>query len=91
MYIGETKRPVRLRFNEHVRDAVNRSEGTPMGDHFMMCHATTDVPHIPLGVKILYKAKDHPDRKIAESLLIRRNRPKINYNLSSWPIMLLYA
>ena len=86
-YIGETKRPVRLRFNEHVRDAVNKSEGTPMGDHFRMCHATDDVPHIPLQVNILYKSKDHPDRKIAESIMIRRNRPKLNYNLSSWPIM----
>ena len=33
-YIGETKRPVRLRFNEHIRDEFNESEVIPMGDHF---------------------------------------------------------
>ena len=38
LYIGETKRPVRLRFNEHLRDALNKSEDTPMGDHFRECH-----------------------------------------------------
>ena len=86
-YVGETKRPVRLRFNEHVRNALNESEGTPMGDHFKECHSSTDVPAIPIELKILYKSRDHPDRKIAESLLIKRNCPELNSNLSSWPIL----
>ena len=86
-YIGETKRPVRLRFNEHVRNALNESEGTPMGDHFKECHSSTDVPAIPIELKILYKSRDHPDRKIAESLFIKRNCPELNSNLSSWPIL----
>ena len=86
-YIGETKRPVRLRFNEHIRDAINVSEGTPMGDHFKECHSSDDIPSIPIGIRILYRSRDHPDRKIAESLLIQRNRPDLNSNLSSWPIL----
>ena len=87
IYIGETKRPVRLRFNEHIRDALNASEGTPMGDHFNERHPSTDVPSNPLQLQILYKSRDHPDRKIAESLLIKMNRPELNSNLSSWSIM----
>lgn len=86
-YIGETKRPVRLRFNEHIRDAHNLTEGTPMGDHFKEQHSQDDVPSIPLDICILYRARDHPDRKIAESLLIKRNLPYLNSNMSSWPIL----
>ena len=84
MYIGETKRPVHLRFNEYIRHALNVSEGTPMGDHFREQHSATDAASIPFKVQIIHKAKDHPDRKIAESLLIKRNRPALNSNVSSW-------
>ena len=89
IYIGETKRPLRLRFNEHVRDAFNRTPDTPMGDHFRDVHNGEVVPGstIPLRVKVLYKSRDHPDRKIAESLLIKRNRPDLNTNVSSWPTL----
>ena len=88
VYIGETKRPLRLRFNEHLRDTKHRTPDTPMGDHFQASHSNISVGEsIPLTVKIIYKSKDHPDRKIAESLLIRNRRPKLNSNVSSWPIM----
>ena len=89
IYIGETKRPLRLRFNEHVRDMFNETEDTPMGDHFREHHSNT-VTHgsdVPLKIKVIYKSKDHPDRKIAESLLIRKNRPQLNSNVSCWPIL----
>ena len=33
IYIGESKRRVRDRFNEHIRDAKNRTRNTPLGDH----------------------------------------------------------
>jgi len=87
-YIGETKRPVRLRFNEHLRDARNETEGIPMGDHFKEHHSTLNTRSIiPLEIQILYKSSDHPDRKIAESLLIKKDRPRLNANISSWPIL----
>ena len=87
-YIGETKRPLRLRFNEHVRDMLNTTQDTPMGDHFREQHANlTHSTNIPLKVKVIYKSKDHPDRKIAESLMIRKNRPQLNSNVSSWPVL----
>ena len=40
-----------------------------------------------IDVEVLYRARDHPDRKIAESLLIRQLDPRLNSNVSSWPIM----
>ena len=88
-YVGESMRPVRLRFNEHRRDAINKSENTPFGDHFSSEHsgdelrANSDI----LDLKILFRAHDHPDRKIAESILIRNVSPSLNTQGSSWPIM----
>ena len=89
IYIGETKRPLRLRFNEHVRDALNRTPDTPMGDHFIGKHSGSQLRQgkVPLTIKVLHKSKDHPDRKIAESLLIKEYRPALNHNISSWPIL----
>ena len=88
-YIGETKRPLRLRFNEHVRDMLSKTQDTPMGDHFRENHASIETLSsvLPLKIRILYKSKDHPDRKIVESLLIRRHHPGLNSNVSSWPIL----
>ena len=88
LYIGETKRPLRLRFNEHVRDMINKTKDSPMGDHFREHHRDfTHGSRIPLKIKVLYRSKDHPDRKIAESLMIRNTRPQLNSNVSSWPIL----
>ena len=66
-------RPVRLRYNEHRRDAINKTANTPFGDHFGKEHIQ-DQLHTNqniLDLKVLYRALDHPDRKIAESIYIR--------------------
>lgn len=87
-YVGESMRPVRLRYNEHRRDAINRTPNTPFGDHFLNEHAhELPVDAAILQLKIMYRAHDHPDRKIAESICIRNNRPSLNTQGSSWPIM----
>ena len=86
-YIGETKRPLRLRFNEHLRDMTSQKQDTPLGDHFRTCHPQTTGNLTHIDVEVLYRARDHPDRKIAESLLIRQLDPRLNSNVSSWPIM----
>ena len=81
-------RPVRLRYNEHRRDAINRTPNTPFGDHFLKEHVSlTDTGSDVLHLRILYRAQDHPDRKIAESILIRSETPTLNIQGSSWPIM----
>ena len=88
-YIGETKRPVRLRFNEHVLNAKNGTMNTPIGDHFTESHQEHQFVRgeIPLSVEILQKTHDHPHRKICESLHIRKHIPILNRNVSSWFVM----
>ena len=56
-YIGETKRPVRLRFNEHVLNAKNGTVDAPIGDHFTESHQEHQFVRgeIPLSVEILKK------------------------------------
>ena len=76
---------MRLRFNEHFRDVFNVTQDTPMGDHFRESHPAADEGTIPLKVRVLYRSKDYPDRKVAESLMIEKNRPQLNTNLSSCP------
>ena len=63
-YKGETKRPMRLRFNEHVRDMICRRNDTPMGDYFRTIHHEAGHTPLPFEVRVLYRARDHPDRKI---------------------------
>ena len=84
-YIGETRRSVRLRFNEHLRDAKNKREETPFGSH--QGHHDVQLNSSNLSLKILHKAKDGPDRKIWESIFIKKLRPTLNTQTSSWPMI----
>lgn len=86
-YIGECKRPIRSRFNEHNLNAKNASRDTPLGEHFRAYHTDDILPDYPLSVKILHKAKDHANRKIMESLYIRELKPVLNRNVSSWYVL----
>ena len=61
-YVGESTRPVRLRYNEHRRDALNKTAITPFGDHFQKEHTEGEVhANSDLNFKILYRDQDHPD------------------------------
>ena len=65
IYMGESKRPIRLRFNEHVRNMLNASPDTPLGDHFREAHRQLSLDRgrdLPLIVELLYQAVDYPDR-----------------------------
>ena len=53
IYVGETKRPFRLRYNEHLRDISSRKEDTPMGDHFRMVHPDADSTALPIEARVL--------------------------------------
>ena len=66
-YIGETKRPVRLRFNEHLRDSKNKTADTPFGDHMRIHHPDANVTSTTLKVRILRRCKDVASLKITES------------------------
>ena len=84
-YIGETKRPIRYRFDEHFRDGTNRTPQTPLGDHMLGCHPNESSPK--LSVAIVRRCRDGADRKIAEALTIRDRQPKLNSQFDTWPVL----
>ena len=85
-YIGETRRSVRLRYNEHIRDAKNSKIDTPFGLH-QTKHPTVQLNNSNVSIKILHVSKDGPDRKIWESIYIRDLKPTLNTQTSSWPLI----
>ena len=83
-YIGESKRAIRKRFNEHLGDARNGRVDSPFGSH-QNCH-NTPLTYQNLTLRILARAADGPDRKIKESLYIRDQKPTLNTQTTSWPL-----
>ena len=49
VYIGETGRPIKQRFSEHLRDAINKDDTKPSGKHFSMPgHSETNISLIAI-------------------------------------------
>ena len=86
-YIGETSRPVRLRYNEHRRNLVNGEADTPFGDHVTQQHPDLTRGGIAVSAQILRVCRDEADRRITESICIRDARPTINDNTTSWQLL----
>ena len=86
-YIGESKRRVRDRFNEHLRDAKNQTKNTPLGDHIALKHPSSIINSTSLKISIQRICKDVADLKIAESVEIRNQRPTLNTQTASWPLL----
>ena len=87
VYIGESKRRVRERFNEHLRDAKNKTSNTPLGDHISRRHPDSTITPTSFKISIERVCKDVADLKIAESIEIRNQRPCLNTQISSWPLL----
>ena len=86
-YIGETGRMVRLRYNEHLRDAKNRRRDSPWGEHFSNEHQHAQPDPSSITAIILQVCSDERERKIAESLHIRERLPALNNNIASWTLV----
>ena len=86
VYIGESKRRVRDKFNEHFRDAKNKTGNTPLGDHVTQMHPSNKITSTSFKISIERVCKDVADLKIAESIEIRNQKPCLNTQTSSWPI-----
>ena len=88
-YIGETSRPIRERFKEHLSDARLRKLGTGLGEHVLDVH--TDLSNKQINetflVQILSRNRDVADNKIDESIKIRDSNPNLNTYTTSWPII----
>ena len=87
VYIGESKRRVRERFNEHIRDAKHRTTNTPLGDHMTQAHPSISITSTSFKISIERVCKDVADLKIAESVEIRNQKPCLNTQTSSWPLI----
>ena len=87
IYIGESKRRARERFNEHLRDAKNKTKNTPLGDHVQQAHPGSTISSTSFKISIEQVCKDVADLKIAESIEIRNQRPCLNTQTSSWPLI----
>ena len=88
-YIGESARPIRYRFNEHLSNARKRKPDTPLGEHITDFHFDTSDTEINAGftVAILTSGRDNAEIKIAESIQIRKLKPTMNTMKSSWPLV----
>ena len=87
IYIGESKRRVRERFNEHIRDAKHKTSNTPLGEHISRRHPNIIITSTSFKISIERICKDVADLKIAESIEIRNQRPCLNTQTSSWPLL----
>ena len=78
-YIGETYRPLHLRFMEHWRSANNPTATSyvnkPLAKHYTAEHPNTKPS---LLLKVLEKAYSTNNRKICEARLISKVKPKLN-------------
>ena len=78
--MGQTNRPLSVRFTEHYRAVRNKSASSAVGEHFAKKHPTVDVSVVEniLCVSILARADNFTDRLYKEALLIRDLCPEIN-------------
>ena len=70
-YIGETARPLGVRFKEHTS---RQNTNSPLKDHLMECGHTCTLE----SAKILDKEENWFRRRVKEALHIRRERPTLN-------------
>lgn len=78
-YVGETKRDLHIRTNEHLRHTNQGNvQASAMAAHYAKVHATEEIPHPPFTSKVLERARDNADRLIREATWIRKKRPAIN-------------
>ena len=85
-YVGETRRSVRLRYNERIRDAKEHKTDTPFGVHLTK-HLGVQLDRSSISIQILHVSKDGPEWKIWESIFIRDSKSTLNTQNSSWPLV----
>ena len=87
-YIGQSRRPIRARINEHLGDAPLRKPDTGLGDHTLAEHENMTNNQINSNFLIeILATKDHEaELRICESVYIRENRPTMNTKSRSWSL-----
>ena len=78
-YIGQTKRHLMTRVNEHV--ALSGSSKSEIKTHIKKCPVCHNKTFDSNNFEVLNKCQNSYDTKISEALLIRKFRPKLNKQL----------
>jgi len=81
-YIGETGRFKRTRAWEHFKSVRDGNKSTAMGKHYLEEHADITTPNVPFQFIVRKRCKDYVDRQLWQSVLIKRENPEINTQLS---------
>ncbi|XP_028416688.1 uncharacterized protein LOC114540877 [Dendronephthya gigantea] len=78
-YVGETSRPLAVRFQEHYRSAANPTAKSYKNMAFAKHYSELHRGQKPkLSIKILKKTKGSVERKITEALFIQKLKPDLN-------------
>ena len=81
-YIGETGRFKRTRTWEHYKSVRDGNKSTAMGKHYLEEHPDTPCPKDPFEITVRRRCKDFVDRQLWQSVLIKRENPNIDTQLS---------
>ena len=81
-YIGETGRFKRSRTWEHYKAVRDKKNTTAMGKHYLEEHPDIPCPSNPFKLTVRKRCKDFVDRQLWQSVLIKRENPSINTQLS---------
>ena len=76
-YIGQSRSPIRIRFNEHLGDARLRKPDTGLGDHTFEYHSDTDsqLVNSNFRIKILTTKNHEAELRICESMYVHQRQP----------------
>ena len=85
-YIGQSRSPIKVRFNEHLIEARLHRSDTGLGEHTIDFHMETDIKEISTNyrIQILTNEEHEADLRISESIQIRDNNPSMNSKFTSW-------
>ena len=67
---------------EHFKSVQGETRDTAMGKHYLAQHADTPIPREPFKLTVKQRCKDFVDRQIWQSVLIKREQPELNTQLS---------
>ena len=81
IYIGESGRIFRIRMREHFLSIVNFDSSSAMGAHYLKKHADHEIPDLPFKCSVIRKCTDYVDRKLWQSIEIKKRQPAINIQL----------
>ena len=87
-YIGQTRCPIRARFNEHLGDARLRKLDTGLGDHTFEFHSDMDSKQVNSNfqIEIITTKDQEAELRICESMYIRECNPSMNTKSRSWSL-----